>query len=156
MIDDNWKEVRELRIKLVEDFRELFGDRGARDVSYSPGWDELLRGLLTQIRELGVPVCISQIKEKFGWLRIYAHAEGTGGSAKLDELINAAELKASRTCEECGKEGHVRKQLYWLKALCDECLQAAVARNPKCIRAMTEEFYGLDNRESGVDTPVDS
>ena len=59
---------------------------------------------------------ITQIKQKYGTLRIYTsfcHDE-------IDKLIEEAELKANVTCEICGKEGKAESPKGWIYVLCEE------------------------------------
>ena len=58
----------------------------------------------------------SQVKEKFGGLRVYL----THGTDKMYQLIHEAEKKSEVTCEECGQSGEIRTTGWWV-CLCDEC-----------------------------------
>lgn len=57
-----------------------------------------------------------QVKEKFGTLRVYM----TSTTDKMDKIIQEAEEKSAKTCENCGEKGKVRGG-GWIKVLCDEC-----------------------------------
>lgn len=93
------------------------------------GWfriiDDLSRNLEYIISEFkaenpGKPWRIAmQVKEKFGGLRFYMQGDmGEELNERCSELINAAELKASKTCEECGTYGQ-RRGGGWIRVLCD-------------------------------------
>lgn len=58
----------------------------------------------------------SQIKEKFGQLRIYYH----GYDEKLDKLILEIEKKSGEICEVCGEKGELKSENGWLTTLCNE------------------------------------
>ena len=60
-------------------------------------------------------VTVAQVKEKFGELRFYYD----GGDEYIAGLVEMAEQWAGHTCEECGKPGHLRGDLSWIKTLCD-------------------------------------
>lgn len=60
--------------------------------------------------------CASQIKEKFGTLRVYM----THYLPEMEEAISEAERLSAITCEDCGQPGELR-QGGWLRTLCDEC-----------------------------------
>ncbi len=82
-----------------------------------PGWVPLLRELFEGLRAEGHDLgSISQIKEKFGTLRVYL----SGISDEADELIAKAEAKSAVTCEECGEPGTLRTKGWW-RTRCDGC-----------------------------------
>lgn len=60
-------------------------------------------------------VTVAQVKEKFGELRFYYD----GGDEYIAGMVEMAEQWAGHTCEECGKPGHLRDNLSWIKTLCD-------------------------------------
>ena len=90
-----------------------------------------------------------QIKEKFGTLRFYydyedapvaIHAiDNLGGSSirfrpadngetdektalrhRIEEIVHDAEIKSASVCEFCGEQASLRRDLPWIKTLCDE------------------------------------
>lgn len=81
-----------------------------------PGWKTLIDPLIEQCKEEGVE--IHQVKEKFGGLRFYV---GHNASDRLNHMIANAEDKSFHVCERCGEPGKIRKDLSWLKTLCDKC-----------------------------------
>ena len=60
---------------------------------------------------------VTQVKEKFGGLRVYL----TNTDDTINRMIDIAEQQAEQTCEYCGKPGHARNDMTWIKTLCDEC-----------------------------------
>jgi len=66
------------------------------------------------ITEKDQRVVVAQIKEKFGGLRFYYE----GGDDYIAGLVTMAESWASRTCENCGDDGHQRGG-GWIRTLCD-------------------------------------
>jgi hypothetical protein len=63
----------------------------------------------------------TQIKEKFGGLRLYYD----GPDAEfIRGVIRMAEATAYKTCEVCGNQGTVRKG-HWIRTLCEQCHQAS-------------------------------
>lgn len=58
----------------------------------------------------------SQIKEKYGTLRLYC----VGASSKVLEILHKYEDISGDYCRICGKPGHIRND-GWLDTLCDEC-----------------------------------
>lgn len=82
------------------------------------GWYNILDEMMAKIAALPPPegFCFSQIKEKFGTLRVYTD----GWSEEINTIIDEAEAKSAVTCESCGKPGKIN-QGGWLKCLCEEC-----------------------------------
>jgi len=58
----------------------------------------------------------TQVKEKWGGLRVYCNYD----PPEIDALIDDAVAKAYATCEVCGKEGSLREDLSWIVTVCDE------------------------------------
>ncbi len=59
----------------------------------------------------------TQIKEKFGTLRMYS----TGGDEFISGVLSAAEEKSYETCERCGNPGSRNTEGYWITTLCEGC-----------------------------------
>lgn len=81
-----------------------------------PGWRPIVRAAVHILTRNGAT--ITQVKEKFGGLRIYFHPGDS--SESLDHIVDSAETLAGALCEECGEPGICRRDLPWLKTLCDE------------------------------------
>ena len=123
---------KELDEKLCEDFTLMFSDRHEPmeftamcwGFDCDDGWEPLIRDAASKIE----PILrdwvekfpdedhprASQVKEKFGGLRIYMSKYNDEISSIIDEI----EDKSYSTCEICGKEGKLRSRA-WLKTLCD-------------------------------------
>jgi len=82
-----------------------------RSVECGPGWLPLVEQLFQQIQEyIDIhpevdALQVSQVKQKFGGLRVYYH----GGDQACVALIEQAALRAKATCEICGSNGSVRE-----------------------------------------------
>lgn len=63
-----------------------------------------------------VPVKFTQVKEKFGGLRVY----NSGGDEFVRGLISMAEAISYFTCESCGNKGKPN-QKGWITVLCENC-----------------------------------
>lgn len=59
--------------------------------------------------------CATQVKEKFGGLRVYMSKP----SAEMTELIELAVNRARVTCDVCGEPGVLRDTSGWLRTRCD-------------------------------------
>ena len=84
-----------------------------------PGWWGIVERTVAKIKAID-PTCEIHVKEKFGLLRIRA-ASKTHHWSEFWEIEDAAELESSRTCELCGKPGHLRLDQSCLQTLCDGC-----------------------------------
>jgi hypothetical protein len=76
-----------------------------------------------QFWEVPPQLVFSQIKEKYGTLRIYA----TGGDGYCEGVIDMAQAWSARVCEECGAQGK-RRNSAWIRVLCDPCEEARKTR----------------------------
>ena len=110
-----------LEAKLVADFPGLFRDYGkpaavscmAFGCECGDGWEPLLRSLF---KSLSADCVLSQVKEKFGGLRVY-----TWGATDQDQdFIDFAEKQSYTICEFCGKPGKPNDR-GWIITLCDYC-----------------------------------
>lgn len=68
--------------------------------------------------------CASQVKEKYGTLRLYM----TGSTSRMERIISKASRKSAKTCETCGSRGTLRINGGWYFTACKEhsegCLSA--------------------------------
>lgn len=99
-------------------------------VAVQKGWWPFILHLAQFLREkdLEKDVQISQIKEKFGYLRIYADPITTKKSIKMvyDKIVELERFSGSY-CERCGSREHVSTDTkpngYWVKTYCDACFK---------------------------------
>lgn len=100
---------------VVNKYPHLFPDR--LHLAIGEGWADLLAELCEYLKDK--PVTFSQVKEKFGSLRVYLH-----GEPSLADLaaVHAIETRSAKICEECGKPGKTRGP-GWLRTLCDACAE---------------------------------
>jgi len=84
------------------------------------GWMDVLRKAFTEMKEVaernGYNTKITQVKEKYGTLRIYLDADFDD----FDHIIQRAEKESSETCELCGKPGELVND-GWYHTFCSEC-----------------------------------
>lgn len=87
------------------------------------GWFPLIYTTLDKIQEVvdktGIDLEITEIKEKYGELRIYT----SSSTDEIDEIIQEATAKSIHICERCGREGELREIHGWYKTMCEECLK---------------------------------
>ena len=118
---------------------EKYLDKLERDFGYMlthtsgyvcPGWEQLIRDMLTEIVGTTWPDVLAedtesfaiehpqftQIKEKFGTLRVY----GFNINEEQQEIIDKYERLSAKTCEVCGAEGEMRDKNGWLMVRCEE------------------------------------
>lgn len=126
---------KELEDALVRDFPHLLqdnrGDPAVTCLCYGPevedGWEPLVRYALTEIEAERQRLLksepekadfrVSQIKEKFGGLRIHLW----GGNERVRAIINHAEWASFTICEMCGTTSGITVAGGWIKALCGPC-----------------------------------
>jgi hypothetical protein len=121
---------------LVRDFPGLFADSTLPPTQslmcfgceHGDGWYWLLRATceeLAYIAEMaGVSVKLSQVKEKYGELRVYWHMVGEGARHWFERACQVEEMASQcsrHICEVCGAPGCVTQRGYWLKTLCPHC-----------------------------------
>lgn len=105
---------------------ELFG------VECEKGWYKLIEPVYEYIKEYNKDkkeedqICFTQIKEKWGLLRIYVNF----GTKELYKLIDEAEEKSANVCEYCGSEENVgMRETVWLTTMCIDCIKEIVKKN---------------------------
>jgi hypothetical protein len=110
-------------IKIETDFSDIFN--GSIFLECNSGWFKIIYEALSKIqehvRELynakhieSKEIVVTQIKEKYGTLRIYMSSEDD----VIEDIISKAHKKSSKTCEICGKRGKIRGSS-WLYTACD-------------------------------------
>lgn len=97
------------------------------------GWEQLIRDMLTEIQALNPTVGaeevpyghpeFTQIKEKYGTLRVY----GFNISDEQQAIIDKYERLSAKTCETCGAEGKLRVKGGWYYVTCDEHARGGLA-----------------------------
>lgn len=82
------------------------------------------------------PFVATQIKEKFGCLRIYHY----GGDEYCQTLLSAAEYMSYYVCETCGKFGQdVGRTEGWIQSICKDC----AVKHKRQIKYIDEELHTL-------------
>lgn len=84
------------------------------------GWADLIEGSLRLIQRYveleKSDVKITQVKEKFGLLRIYQ----SGGGENVCQVLDICELASGCLCELCGKAGKLIMLDGWMLTRCDQ------------------------------------
>ena len=103
------------------------------------GWKKIVDYTHEKLKYIDPDYKVFQIKEKFGGLRYYYDSSiyyGTIQRDIMEDIIKAAELEASYTCELCGVQGltsgvktRVDHGLYY--TYCKECSDKMVAERNK-------------------------
>lgn len=124
----------ELEDQLVRDYPELFVGREqpltqslmAFGCECSDGWFVLLKNMCACIAQHvknnwqhETPYQFTQIKEKFGGLRVYdsVHDDTIFG------IVQMAETMSYHTCELCGQSAQLCSNGHWLRTLCPACAE---------------------------------
>ena len=100
--------------------KEHFPKLNTYDFGIGPGWRKLIIPILSAMNESidkdGLPLYISQVKEKFGMLRFYSNY-----TDEIGLIIQNAERKSKNTCEVCGKRAKIIEVDGWFRCLCKGC-----------------------------------
>lgn len=84
------------------------------------GWADVIEATLWLVQQRagvsGLDVKVTQVKEKFGQLRIYHR----GGDGSIGAAFHIAELVSGCVCEICGMPGGVISVEGWLQARCGQ------------------------------------
>ena len=83
------------------------------------GWHSLVDEAYDLCEKYGVE--ITQVKEKFGQLRIYTGIMMKEVSDELDPQIWEMESRSSSICESCGQPAKQRTKGGWVKTICIPC-----------------------------------
>lgn len=96
---------------LTNKYKEFFSSEDF-PIECDEGWYGIIEDMLKTFRNQKLKLKISQIKEKFGFLRVYFDIddlEFTTDRIKehnmAEQIIMETEKKSQKTCEICGKEG---------------------------------------------------
>lgn len=108
-------------------------------VECGPGWNSIVERLCAALEKCAQktvddesPLCIEQLKSKFGELRCYTNWV----NEEADEIIRQAEVEASYTCESCGAvESTLRTDIGWITVLCPSCHE----KTKEIIRARSQQ-----------------
>jgi hypothetical protein len=120
----------ELEQKLIAEFPKLFQDHDKPPTETlicfgcecSDGWFDLIYTACSAIQQhlKYTPECapfrFSQIKEKFGGLRLYSY----GGDEFTAGVCNMAEAMSYKICEVTGNRGQLCSTGHWLRTLSPE------------------------------------
>jgi hypothetical protein len=104
------------RVDLFYKYPHLFEWTGIAGFECRDGWLDLIDELSAKIVAIMPDAQASQVKEKYGELRMYMMS----GSNEVEDIIDWYTKKSLRTCEVCGNYG----ELYdngWMKVRCVEC-----------------------------------
>jgi hypothetical protein len=155
---------KEKEDQLFEEFPTLYEFRSKDDkttlMGYGfgcdNGWFKLIQKLSKNLESinsmnLGFTVRAVQVKEKFGTLRFYYQTVGDEGLEVEDMefwkhvlrgLVTVAENESYRTCEICGKYGELRRDLLWIRTMCEEDYQKKIAEIDQMIAEDKEKDIG--------------
>lgn len=140
MPDEDDHLLREVA-RILRDWPQVYGRTpchsalAARGFECRPGWYPLIERLTAQLAEVIAEdrldrFYVTQVKEKFGGLRVYVQ----NGNARCQALIEEATREAAQTCEGCGRRPvKIRTHGGWLITCCDDCLvtMAPERRDPR-------------------------
>ena len=84
------------------------------------GWYQLIDNLCAKITALDPDLEATQIKEKYGGLRVYVGGVKLAVEKEVYKLISEAEDQSYKICEQCGAPGKPNES-GWISTLCPKC-----------------------------------
>jgi hypothetical protein len=107
------------------------------------GWFKLIKPIIEYIDKYNEnkseddKIIITQIKEKYGTLRIYI----SHGTKELFDMIDNAERESEITCETCGSKNNVGYTFGYIQTICHDCIKK------ECVnKELTLQWCSLDDR----------
>ena len=115
----------ELQQKLEKRYPQFFNKRQSTGmqmlgIECGDGWYELIDSLCNTLSRMTLheDFGFTQIKEKFGALRIYV----TESNDEVNDLLEHAEVASMGICENCGSSEEVTTEgKSWIKTMCSKC-----------------------------------
>ncbi|MHC8322447.1 MbcA/ParS/Xre antitoxin family protein [Pseudomonas sp. GB2N2] len=101
-------------------FSKDFSEGAIFGFECNDGWADVIEATLSLVQQRArvsaLEVKVSQVKDKFGQLRIYHR----GGDESIGAAFDIAELVSRSVCELCGMPGEVISVEGWLQARCGQ------------------------------------
>ena len=98
---------------------------GCREISCGAGWYSLIENASADLHALalrtGVGISISDIRQKYGVLRLWVCAQSANVDKAAEEIAGRAETASETACELCGAPGTLRTDGGWLRVGCWKC-----------------------------------
>ena len=109
----------------VDQLRELYPEQLERcSVETPPGWDEQMAAMVMTMVSACPTIMFTQIKEKFGGLRVYYSVNSLKDYDVAEELEEHFVRACSATCQVCGKVDNEDVQTTtrqgWVSTECSE------------------------------------
>ena len=116
---------------IVAQYPQFFVE--TRTIGVRKGWKKIIENLFSTLDfhisnlplEMQGQIWVSQIKEKFGGLRVHFNHE----TKFMRGAIMMAEAMSESTCETCGADGKKHNVGGWVSTYCDPCHQVAIKEN---------------------------
>lgn len=94
-------------------------DREYAKMCVGNGWHSLVDEAYDLCEKYGVE--ITQVKEKFGQIRIYTGIAKEEVADEVDPRIWEIESRSGSICECCGQPSTLQSRGGWLKSICNTC-----------------------------------
>lgn len=108
----------DLEQQLKNDFTFLQAGSGPYEqygIEVQDGWYDLLYAMCSEIQAAGGDFRVSQIKSKYGRLRVYYQTD----NRLIDNIVVKYGTLSATVCALCGKPGTYRRE--HIIVLCDNC-----------------------------------
>jgi hypothetical protein len=132
---EKYFEAQRLRVEpLRQKYPTLFSQ--LQYIDCQDGWFPLIEDLCEAIQrytrshvpdELKDQLCFTQIKQKFGELRVHMNH----WNDYIQGAISMAEGYSIRVCEKCGEKGQTYNIRNWITTLCPKHHEEELHRRPK-------------------------
>ncbi len=108
------------RYKIINPDPKLQRNLMAFGFECGKGWYPLIRELLDKLQDIAdendYDFEVTQVKEKYGLLRVYM----SWGTEEVFDLIDEYEKKSGTICEVCGEPGELKENKGWYSTSCDK------------------------------------
>lgn len=79
------------------------------------GWKALIEEVLHELGQQVPDVQVTQVKEKFGCLRVYTEDKTND---QIQAILRRAEARSAVICEVCGEAGNLLRDDGWVRVRC--------------------------------------
>lgn len=123
-------------------------------VECEKGWYKLIQPIVdwvdnynSKLNNDEYPIYFTQIKEKYGTLRIYV----SHGTDELFKMIDDAEAKSATVCEECGSTEDVGQTLGYVRTLCKDCAVKEAKNTYGCVEWEKDGKYYFVSSDGSIE-----
>ena len=110
-----------MEIDIIKEYAEFF-PKNFIGLECGKGWNQIIVSMFESFRKNNSKIHVVQIKEKFGFLRVYVDfPEDLEAYKIIKNIIAEAEIKSHTTCELCGMKSKITNKDGWYYNYCIKC-----------------------------------